>query len=125
VPESQVTYWTALAPNRKWRSKRPSPRLAIAHDESTTVCPCAARRNAEPGSDGASAMPIGRKRVFISAAAPIAAPTPPPAAMIEIAANCADPAKTNADMTSAPTAEKPASRASTPKVMASTPPATA
>ena len=57
-------------------------------------------------------MPIGRKREFISAAAPTAAPTPPPAAMIEIAANCAEPAKTIADITIAPRAEKPTSRAS-------------
>ena len=70
-------------------------------------------------------MPIGRKREFISAAAPIAAPSPPPAATIEIAANCAEPAKTIADMTIAPIAEKPASRASTPNDSATTLPASA
>ena len=41
-------------------------------------------------------------------------PRPAAAATIEIAANCAEPAKTIADMTIASTAEKPASRASTP-----------
>ena len=58
----------------------PSPRLAIAHDESTTVWPCAARRSQRPGSDGASATPIGRKREFMSAAAAIAAAMPAAAA---------------------------------------------
>ena len=99
--------------------------MAIAHEASTTVWPCTARSSARPGSDGASATPIGRKREFISAAAPIAAPSPPPPATIEIAANWAEPAKTIADMTIAPIAEKPASRASTPNDSASTPPATA
>ena len=48
---------------------------------------------ARPGSDGASATPIGRKREFISAAAPIAAPTPPPPARgSRPPVNCAEPA---------------------------------
>ena len=50
---------------------------------------------------------------------------PPPAAKIATAANCADPAKTMADMTMAPMAENPASRATTPKDSASTPDAMA
>src|SRR3712207_7280592 len=83
VPENHVTYCTADEPNRNQRSNVPSPFAAIAHDESTTVWPCAARSSALPGSDGASAIPIGRKREFISAAAMTAAPSPPPAATID------------------------------------------
>ena len=59
-------------------------------------------------------MPMGRKREFMSAAAPMAAATVPPVATIEIAANCADPAKTMADMTIACSSLIPASTASTP-----------
>src|SRR3954451_18505831 len=70
-------------------------------------------------------MPIGRKREFISAAAPPAAPSPPPAATIEIAANCAEPANTIADMTIAAGAERPASRARTPNETDSKKPAAA
>ena len=92
VPLVQVTYWTALEPNSSQRSKVPSPREASAHEASTTVGPWAARQSARPGSDGASATPIGRKREFISAAAPIAAATPPPPARIAMAVNCAEPA---------------------------------
>src|SRR3954470_6126823 len=118
-------YCGAVEPNRNQRSKVPSPRLAIAHEASTTVCPCAARLTGPPGSDGASAMPIGRKREFISAAAPTAAPSPPPAATIEIAANCAEPANTIADMTIAAGAESPAWRARTPNETDSRNPAAA
>jgi hypothetical protein len=105
----------ALAPNRKCRSKRPSPWFAIAQDASTTAWPSAARRSGPPGSDGASAMPIGRNRECTRVAAPTAAGRPPPCAITASAANWAEPANTTADMTIAPTAEKPASRASTPK----------
>jgi hypothetical protein len=59
-------------------------------------------------------MPIARKREFISAAAPTAAPSPPPAATIDTAANCEEPANTIADITIAASTEKPASRARTP-----------
>src|SRR3954447_7475884 len=125
VPASHVTYCTAVEPKRNHRSKVPSPRAAMAHELSTTAWPCAARLGARPGSEGASAMPIGRKREFISAAAETAAASPPPAAMIWIAANWAEPAKTIADMTIAAAAEKPASRASTPKDSESRKPAAA
>jgi hypothetical protein len=81
--------------------------VAIAHEESTTAWPWAARLSQPPGSEGASAAPIGRKCEFISAAAASAAAGPPPPARIETTANCADPAKTIADMTIAPSAEKP------------------
>src|SRR5215210_8084639 len=53
-------------------------------------------------------MPMGRKREFMSAAAPIAAAT------VQIAANCAEPAKTMADIAIACTALIPASTARTP-----------
>jgi hypothetical protein len=92
VPDDQVRYWIELEPNSTQRSNVPSSRAASAHEASTTVWPCAARQSARPGREGASATPIGRKREFISAAAPTAAPTPPPAAMIAIAANWAEPA---------------------------------
>src|SRR3954447_9181592 len=114
VPVTHVTYCTAVDPNRNQRSNVPSPRLAIAQEASATVCPCAARLCARPGSDGASAIPIARKREFISAAAPTAAPMLPPAETIEIAANWAEPANTIADITIAAITLKPASRASTP-----------
>src|SRR3954466_12839813 len=99
VPLVHVTYWIELEPNSSQRSKVPSPRAASAHEASTTVWPCAARHGQRPGSDGASATPTLRKREFISAPAPIAAATPPPAATIAIEANCAEPAKTINDIT--------------------------
>src|SRR3954469_5532449 len=125
VPHTQVTYCGAVEPNRNQRSKVPSPRFAIAHDESTIVWPCAARFAAPPGSDGPSAIPIGRKREFISAAPPTAAPSVPPAAKIETAANWAEPANTIADITIAARVLKPASRASTPNESDSRNPAAA
>src|SRR5207248_347829 len=103
----------------------PSPWADIAHDESTTACPCAARRHGPPGSDGPSAMPIARKREFIIAAAATAAPTPPPAPTIASAANCAEPANTTTDIAITAAAGMPTSRASTPKDSDSRNPATA
>ena len=103
-------YWIALEPNSSARSKRPWPSAAIAHDASTTVCPCTARLTGPPGSDGATAMPMGRKREFISAAAPIAEPSPPPAPRMESAAICAEPAKTIADIITAAQPGIPTSR---------------
>ena len=50
----------------------------------------------------------------MSAAAPTAAPMVPPAETIEMAANCAEPANTIADITLAAITLNPASRASTP-----------
>src|SRR3954447_24240351 len=120
-----MTYCGAVEPNRNQRSKVPSPLFAIAQEASTTVWPWAARLAAPPGSDGPSAMPIGRKREFISAAAPTAEATPPPAPTIATAANCADPAKTMAEKTIAARTEKPASRASTPNESDSRKPAAA
>src|SRR5918998_5707671 len=125
VPAVQVTYCAALAPNNSQRSNDTSLRRAIAHDASTTVCPCAAREAALPGSEGASATPIGRKREFIIAEAPIAVHTPPPAAMMATAVNCAEPANTIADIRIAPTGDRPACRSSTPKETARSPPASA
>ena len=52
---------------------------------------------------------MGRKREFISAAAPSAAPTVPPPPMIAMAANWADPANMIADITIASSAVSPAS----------------
>ena len=92
VPATQATYWAALWPNSQVRSKVPSPRAAIAQEESTTVWPCTARASRPPGSDGPNATPIARKREFISAEATTAAPTPPPAASTAMDANCAEPA---------------------------------
>src|SRR4051812_2594539 len=120
-----MTYCGAVEPNRNQRSNVPSPRPAIAQEASTTVCPWAARLAAPPGSDGPSAIPIGRKREFISAAAPTAEATPPPAATIETAANCAEPANTIAEKAIVATIEKPASRASTPNDSDSRKPAAA
>src|SRR4051794_31433791 len=120
-----MTYCGAVEPNRNQRSNVPSPRPAIAQEASTTVWPWAARLAAPPGSDGPSAIPIGRKREFISAAAPTAEATPPPAATMEIAANCADPANTIAENAMVATTEKPASRASTPNESDSRKPAAA
>src|SRR4051794_6306351 len=120
-----MTYCGAVEPNRNQRSNVPSPRPAIAQEASTTVWPWAARLAAPPGSDGPSAIPIGRKREFISAAAPTAEATPPPAATIATAANWADPAKTIAENAIVATIEKPASRASTPNDSESRNPAAA
>ena len=54
-----------------------------------------------------------------------AARTPPPPAMTAIAANCADPAKTTADIRIAAQAGSPATVASTPKEAPNTRTATA
>ena len=98
----------------------PSPRLASAHDASTTACPSAARRSGPPGSDGASAMPMARKRECIRVAAPSAAPIPPPPVTIASAANCADPANTSAEVAMACSSVKPACTARTPNESEST-----
>ena len=92
----------------------------MTHEESTTAWPSSARRARLPRSDGPRAKPIGTNRLFISAAAPTAAPTPPPAARMPTAANCADPANTTADMTRAAIRGRPRSVATTPKDRAST-----
>jgi hypothetical protein len=68
---------------------------------------------------------MGTNLLFMSAAAATAGTTPPPAARMPTAANCADPAKTTADMTTAASAGKPRSVATTPKDRASTPEAPA
>ena len=60
-------------------------------------------------------MPIARNREFISVAAERAAGRPPPAATIASEANCADPAKTIADMRTACHGVIPAWVATTPK----------
>ena len=80
VPVTQVTYWAALAPNITWRSKAPSVWRARIHDGSTSGWPWSARLSAPPGRYGASATPIGRKRLFTSVAASSAVPSPPPVA---------------------------------------------
>ena len=120
-----MTYCGIVEPNSSQRSNVPSPRAASAHEASTTVWPCAARHGQRPGSEGASATPIIRKREFISAPAPIAAATPPPAARIATEANCAEPAKTIIDITIAASADIPASRARIPNDIATRKPATA
>ena len=121
MPPTQPTYWTAVEPNSSQRSKVPSPREASAHEASTTAWPWSARRSGPPGSDGPSAAPMARKREFIIAAATSAAPTVPPAATMAIAVNCAEPAKTIADMTIAAVADSPAPSARTPNDSATTP----
>ena len=68
---------------------------------------------------------MGRKREFIRAAAPTAAPTPPPCPRIASEANCAEPAKTIAEKAMAASAGIPASRASTPNDTPTTAAATA
>ena len=69
------------------RSKLPSGREASAHEASTTAWPWSARLIGPPRNEGASATPMGRKREFISAAAVMAAPAPPPWARIATALN--------------------------------------
>jgi hypothetical protein len=59
-------------------------------------------------------MPIARNRPFIRVAADTAAATPPPPARIASAANCAEPAKTSAEVRIVCNAENPACRARTP-----------
>src|SRR5262249_50840545 len=118
-------YWIALDPNRSQRSKVPSPRAAIAHDASTIVWPWSARFTGPPGSDGPSATPIGRKRELTSAAPRTAAATVPPCVRIAIAVNCAEPAKTIADIAIAAPADRPALWATTPKDVATSDPAIA
>ena len=81
------TYAAAEDPKSIMRSKLPSARAASAQEASTTACPCSARLTGPPRSDGANATPIGRKREFISAAAAMAAPAPPPCARIATALN--------------------------------------
>ena len=51
-------------PESTSRSKRPSPRLASAHEASTTACPSRARRSRPPRSEEATAMPSGANRAF-------------------------------------------------------------
>ena len=58
---------------------------------------------------------MGRKREFISARGPDGGRHVPPVATMEIAANCAEPAKTMADMAIACRALIPASTARMPK----------
>jgi hypothetical protein len=85
----------------------------------------AARFSGPPLNEGPTAALIGRKREFISVAAAMAAPAPPPAAMIVTEANCAEPANTIAENTIAATWENPASSARMPKDAARMKPATA
>ena len=67
---TQPTYCGAVAPNRNQRSKRPSPRARHRPRRVDDRLALRARASSQPpGSDGASATPIGRKREFISAAA--------------------------------------------------------
>ena len=90
VPTNQPRYCGKVAPRSSLRSNRP-PRLASAHDASTTAWPSAARRSGAPSSAGAKAIPIGRKRALTRAAARTAANTVPPSPSTDVAANCADP----------------------------------
>ena len=53
----------SVAPIISSRLNVPSPRLASAHEASTIVCASSARRSRPPFSAGATASPIGRKRV--------------------------------------------------------------
>jgi hypothetical protein len=105
----------ARVPEQVRPVEAPVARAAMTHEESTTACPSSARRARPPRRDGPTAKPMGTKREFMSAAAPTAAPIPPPAPRIPIAANCALPAKTTADMTTAAHALSPTSTATTPK----------
>jgi hypothetical protein len=68
---------------------------------------------------------MARKRELTNAAAPIAAATVPPVLTIEIAANCAEPANTSADMAIACSSVIPACTASTPNETERIPPAAA
>ena len=60
-------------------------------------------------------MPMARNRPFIRVAAAMAADRVPPPTTTDSAANCAEPAKTNAEDATAWRAENPAWRATTPK----------
>lgn len=90
-----------------------------------TACPSAARRSGPPGSDGASAMPMARKRECIKVAEPSAAPIPPPPLTIASAANCADPANTRAEVAMACSGVNPVCTARTPNEPESTKPTAA
>ena len=92
-------YCGIVAPTTMSGSKRPPPRLASAHDASTIAWPVSARSRRLPRSDGASAMPIGRKRRLSRIPATIAATADPPPDSTASDANCAEPANTMSDIT--------------------------
>jgi hypothetical protein len=60
--------------------------------------PLSRRRSGPPLIEGASAKPIGKKRVLVSSPAPAANAVPPPDAKMLRAANCAVPDQTTADI---------------------------
>src|SRR5215207_11061510 len=62
VPPIHATTCGRVAPIMYSLSKRPPPRLARAHDASTTACPSSARRKGPPFKNGATATPIGKNR---------------------------------------------------------------
>src|SRR4051794_21976843 len=113
VPEIHANAWGIVAPSSTPRSNVPSRRLASPHDASTIACPWAARAKGPPRNEGAAEKPIGRNRAFISRPATVAAPAVPPAARTDSDANCAAPAKTTIDMTTAGSAPS-TGRARTP-----------
>jgi hypothetical protein len=80
-------------------SKRPPPRLAKAQEASTIAWPSNARRKGPPLRKGATATPIGKKRVFSSTAATIAGTTPPPPPNTDATANWAVPEKVMTEKT--------------------------
>ena len=124
VPATQQGYEGRVAPIMKAGSKRPPPRLAAAQEKSIIVCPISDRRSTPPSSDGARATPIGTYRAFSRIPAAIAAAASPPAARTAVAANCADPANSAADMTIGAMGPMTGS-ASTPKEIESSTAATA
>ena len=125
VPRVQVTYCTEVEPTAPSdRTSRPRGQRA----------PMRRRRRSGPGPRATARGPVATARVRRPSArsGSSSAPrrrwrssTPPPAARIAIAVNCAEPANTIADITIAATDDRPAWRATTPKEIATSRPARA
>src|SRR5215203_3811217 len=101
-------------------SKRPPPRLARAHDASTTACPSSARRKGPPFKKGATATPMGKNLALRRMAATIAESAPPPPPKTAATANRADPEKVITENTIGATTPQPRERERTPKEIPST-----
>src|SRR5215211_5609622 len=115
VPPIHATTCGTVAPIMKSLSKRPPPRLARAHDASTTACPSSARRKGPPFKNGAMATPIGKNLALRRMAATIAESAPPPPPKTAATANWADPEKVITENTIGATTPQPSERDRTPK----------
>ena len=115
VPPTQDAYSTTPEPSRTCGLKRPSGSAATAHVSSTVSWACRNRDHTPPVRDGATLIPIGAYRRFNRRAAVTAEITLPPTPRTAAEANCAEPAKVVADITTGASEPMPAARASTPK----------